>query len=328
MLGGFNRGSLSGMEIRKFRFKWAKANTNSTGANLVNCVLKSMRGVACLAVILSQIGCLNQRPFALDTHKYRVIHKLTKIPEREIVFYALEMGGNTLGFVDADGSGLEYYRIELPYPITNNVRWSFDNRSITARVMPSTNPNASYPILIREDGTILYCEVLIGGGYVWGITDNLVITAPHDSNEIVILDMESCSVQSVLYRSDQRVSRLIVSRAGTMITTRSQKYVLLDEYGRELSVDIQGSPIEFSPGSDQLLLGDEGGLYIFDLQTQSRELVANAPGGWLSWSPDGKSIIGIRDSLRNLTITTFELSSGKTQKVVRNGLSPSWRTVP
>ncbi len=100
--------------------------------------------------------------------------------------------------------------ISAPYTMTNYVRWSIDGQSIVGRLAPNVNPNAAYPVLITSDGEILFCDYE-GRGYAWGVGGTKVITNDLTTNQVILIDMETCAIEDVLYKSDEGLGDIIVS---------------------------------------------------------------------------------------------------------------------
>jgi hypothetical protein len=245
------------------------------------------------------------------------------IPEYEIVFYAENKGPNILGFVDPEQGQPIFRKIDAPYGMTNYVRWSADGVSIVGRLAPTTNPNASYPMLITRDGQTLFCKY-VGSGYAWGVGENRVITNNSDTGQVILIDMETCDILSVLYENEGGIGSIIVSDNGLALVAIPKKYVLFDTNNKEVLQEftLQGVPQELSSDASSMLI-ENNGIFILGIDEMAEKYVA--PSGWVAWSPDESEIV-YSDFEGNIGIRN--LKTGEQKEVVSGGLSPSWRTLP
>jgi hypothetical protein len=247
------------------------------------------------------------------------------IPDYEIVFYATNKVGNVLGFINVSSPQPIYRTIVAPYSMNNDVRWSADGQSIVGRLAPTTNPNAAYPMLITPDGKLHFCEV-VGSGYAWGVGGTLVITNDLETKTVILIDMETCSILSVIYHNEGGIGEVLVGPHDQLLVQIPKSFALINYKTADVlsEMTFQGTPVEWSPDGLSILVQDNS-IYITSLDDMQRRHVVS--GGWASWSPAGTHIIYSGGSIGN-SITIKDLATEEETLLFDGGLSPSWRIVP
>src|SRR5688572_9004262 len=152
-------------------------------------VIVGLMVVACLAAIISTL--MPQEPRAAGP-----------LPNSNIVFHP-ENYNTTLGFIDADGENHTTLEVMTEYNLYHLTTWGLDGSYLTARLIPNINPNGGYPAVITSDGTVHLCDEdqFYGQGRITGLDNHRVVVALHDIEQVVILNMETCQVETVLYSS-------------------------------------------------------------------------------------------------------------------------------
>jgi hypothetical protein len=150
------------------------------------------------------------------------------LPDNPIVF---TISGNdpvtTLGFINPDGSSFTTRQIDISltrdprhYDLVDPTLWGPDGTFLVTRLTNAywSTPGTGIPLVITGSGVTRRCNDVQLSGSVWGLdsTHMLINNPPYagESDQIVILNMETCQIEDVIYTTSSAISDFAISSGG------------------------------------------------------------------------------------------------------------------
>jgi hypothetical protein len=280
------------------------------------------------------------------------------LPENDIVFIPEETP-DTLGFINADGTGFETRTLEMSEGFFRDfvkmstlglsvwVTWGPEGRSL-AGSLGRFHTGGGIPVVITSDGGLLYCpedeSTPDSTARSWIVDGSTILTIdeyPSGDPELVLLmDMTTCAVREVLYQipQDLNLEEASISLQGWLAITTLREASLSEReaFRRILLIDPQGAEVAEVPNGRWPSWSQDGewlaytvnddGLYIVRRDgTEPRKVLAEPRVGLATWSPDGEWLAYDRPTGEgNQAIYKVNLTSGEEVEIFRGGFNPNW----
>jgi hypothetical protein len=275
-------------------------------------------GVVMLVAILA---CVGEARYATTRRDIRP----RRIPDGEIVFRPTETY-NSFGFIDPEGSNYTTRETVVTtsfvtgYHLSGPNSWSLDGTYMTTNLMPSI-PFSAFPIgysgvpaIATSDGKVYYCEDLFSEGRVWGLNNNRVVA--NVKNQVVILNMETCRIENVLYHGV--IADMAYSSTGWLAIHDGSSIIVLDDQQQQVFTRPGSMPAWSKDG--QWLAYVTVGIYITDRSGNDSHLILRQ-GDNPSWSPDGEQIVYDWDE----DLYIGDIGTGESSFLYSGGANPDWR---
>lgn len=268
------------------------------------------------------------------------------IPDRDIVFVQ-EPGGDTLGFINADGSGLEYVRFRCEDGESvrfQEVTWSSDGQAFFWVL----GHWPYYPFMYRlEEGRLK--PYLLGGQRVRGANFPPVPVSEHQVvaegiGEIFLIDLweidkppttlVSTRIEKELFNigfhplcGDLLVFRAYEYYNGSDVRNKRMVFYNLAN-GSQITIAEWATP-SCSPDGRWIGYSTEEGLYLIRPDGSGKRKMETLPTSLISWSPDGKwmvySMYPSYGNFKSYGIFKMNVDTGERVKLVDGGYYPYWR---
>lgn len=273
------------------------------------------------------------------------------IPDREIVFSFYDDEGHHIGFINADGSGLETRQVKFPAirfrPLRFNrgtheaILWNETGDSIGMLQYFDYAPVLGIPFLIDNNGNFLFCSessspIGIGGGEgrLEMVGDNTIITVMNSSNEYVITayDMETCQEIDEFYRAEEgeylyhaAISKTNWIALSHSVNNENQFTVMSPDKTTQYTIDGANHP-SWSKNGEYLAFVKKDGLYIISRNGERTEkIMDNVIECSPSWSPDGDQLVVELFANDQSNIAIVDVTTGEITTIFEGGRFPDWR---
>ena len=283
------------------------------------------------------------------------------LPDKEIVFIPEETY-DTLGFINADGTGFEtrtleitegFFRdfVKMSSPVLSvRITWGPDGRSL-AGSLGRFHTGGGSPLVITSEGGLLFCpeedeNTPFGSARPWIVEGSKLLSVDQfpsqDPNRVLLVDMDTCAVEEVLLEagSDHGISgigeaslssqgwlALAAAKGATLSDEAFAGILLIDPQGKEVAAVPDGQWPAWSRDGEWLVYTvNDDGLYIVRKDgTGVRKVLGEPRVGPATWSPDNEWLAYDRPTgAGNSGIYKVNLLTGEEVEIYRGGFNPNW----
>jgi hypothetical protein len=255
------------------------------------------------------------------------------LPDNPIVFTVANNAGNTLGFIDPDGSNFTTREVNINqlsgtgYHLRGQKSWSPDGSFLVMNLFDVWDYYYNIPTIITEDGKVYSCaEERSHYGHSLPLDSAHVFTTTQTSvpgpTQIVTLNIESCQIESVVYTDLDGIGNFAISTDGWIAYESSVLVlIILDDQHREVFRIEEGENPDWSNDGEWLAYTKfDDGVYIVRRNGTETQHITN-DGYTPSWSPDGERLV--YGTTHNIAI--LDIATGQSVLIYSGGHYPDWR---
>lgn len=290
-----------------------------------------------------------------------------EFPDRDIIFqtYPHDMsdkGENTLGFVNADGSGLVYLDTVFLLPVFGRCIEIAPMQpiiTVDGSILVYRNPRvgAGYLYIQHSGGPPIKCDDDISFGINRPqIEGDQIFT--DTAGEMALFSIEDCAPNIPkdqltiftspntgygLYSGSISPDRERIAFSARMADEGNYYILLYDTKSQETVRITEGDAPAWSPDGTSLAFSKSDGIYLMDMAMEIRLIVPyeypSSPRTWLllpSWSPDSQWLVYHKctaqsdsnsycGSIDDYSIFKVNVETGEEIKIIDGGLNPYWR---
>jgi len=281
----------------------------------------------------------------LGLFRYDHISPKFSIKDDQEIVYTDPYLESTIYLLSEDGQNLQSYYIRVKDPNSlkyggwplQQFTWAPDGNSLAFR-SKSYSPSG-IPVILTSSGEFIKCRgqnVPVGKARVWIIEGNRVVT-PDQNGEfdtIVIFDLESCQIETVLYTAqngDERLHEATLSSLGILAIGRyiengqKKDILLIFPNGESVTISNGENPSWSKDGEHLAYIISGAGILTSNNRGEEETFISEnenvSSETTPSWSSDGKKII--YDAGINIYLVDIDTES--TNLLIENGISPCWR---
>jgi len=314
-----------------------------------------IKAVVLLFIVLLLVGCWEGEIGMRSPESF---------PQRDIVFQRAVLPGGeyglSLGFVNADGSGLivlQFHALFAGWSTMADPAWSSDGSTLVFRAL---GHNRAGPLMISRAGEeVRHCpDETVGWGRASFLGQGqIVVEGWAGAGDVIrpkVIDLETCKVIRVYL--DEAEEEVI----GTPTITSDGQWlafvlweedafrgdpsdiVVLEVASNTQTVIGKGRWPSWSPDGRWLAYTGEDGIYVVTRDGSQKRCLVSFPKGWEgwngwppapSWSPDGQWLVyhkcmaarGWCEEGSEYSIFKVNVETGEEIKIVDGGLNPYWR---